>query len=89
MAEEVFDCCRRLVEVQWALGDRSARATSPPLLPRLGDHALPDQLTVLGTDVAAALQRSSDPSTDEGGWAEGLERAAAVVSRLHALRLRL
>jgi len=88
--EAVFACCQRLVQVQWGLGDRPAGVAKSPELLRLGDHALPDQLTVLGFDVVAALQRPGpDPTDAEPTSAEGVEQASAVAAALHELRLRL
>jgi hypothetical protein len=49
-ADQVFALCRQFAELASAAGSTLPGARS---LPRLGDHALPDQLQVLGMELAA------------------------------------
>lgn len=47
-AELAFRACERLLSMAIAAGD-----CAPALLPRLGDHASGDQLSVIGRDFAS------------------------------------
>jgi hypothetical protein len=55
-ADQVFALCRQFAELTSQAGSTLPGA---PTLSRLGDHALPDQLQVLGMELAA----TADPTT--------------------------
>ena len=49
-SDDVFALCCALADLSQAAGSRLAGSQA---LPRLGDHGLPDQLRVLGMELAA------------------------------------
>ena len=49
-SDAVFDLCRSLADLAHESGSGLSGGQS---VPRLGDHALPDQLQVLGMEIAA------------------------------------
>lgn len=70
-AEPVYELAQRLAD---RAADRSGTPRHP--VPRVGDHALPDQLRVLVSDFIAADPNPSD-------LAEAVSQLAAVRQRLH------
>jgi len=55
-ADDVFALCAQFADLAHESGSGLAGSQS---LPRLGDHALPDQLQVLGLELAATADRST------------------------------
>jgi hypothetical protein len=55
-ADEVFELCGQLADLAGQAGSPLPGAAA---LPRLGDHALPDQLQVLGMELAATADSTT------------------------------
>ena len=61
-SDEIFELCRSFADLAHESGSGLPGAQA---LPRLGDHALPDQLRVLGMELAAV----GTPEVIERGYA--------------------